>query len=173
MRGPRVFGSPPPMSSCHRNLEPLGGGMRQYNRKHTFTLYLGLSDLGSSGNTVTKASTDNDDDSPSTELRDDAWVIPLIILAGVGIVITVIFEIYLMSKIIGKLLQIFLYRQKKRIETGCLKASFPIMLYLESCRKRNTVDINYSYLDMLKATMMVSGAHQSHDNETGDPNPSV
>ncbi len=30
MRGPRAFGSPPPMSSHHRNLEPLGGGTRQY-----------------------------------------------------------------------------------------------------------------------------------------------
>ncbi len=31
MRGLRTFGSPPPMSSRHRNLEPLGGGTRQYN----------------------------------------------------------------------------------------------------------------------------------------------
>ncbi len=30
MRGPRAFGSPPPMSSCHRNLEPWGGRTRQY-----------------------------------------------------------------------------------------------------------------------------------------------
>ncbi len=30
MHGFRSFGSPPPMSSRHRNLEPLRGGTRQY-----------------------------------------------------------------------------------------------------------------------------------------------
>ncbi len=30
VRDSRAFGSPPPMSSRHRNLEPLGGGTRQY-----------------------------------------------------------------------------------------------------------------------------------------------
>ncbi len=34
MRGLRAFGSPPPMSSRHSNLEPLGGSTRQYIIRH-------------------------------------------------------------------------------------------------------------------------------------------
>ena len=34
-------------------------------------------------------------------MRDETWIIVLIILAGIGILLTIIFEVYLMSKIIG------------------------------------------------------------------------
>ncbi len=38
---------------------------------------------------------------PPVKMRDETWVIILIILAGIGILLTIVFEIYLMSKIIG------------------------------------------------------------------------